>query len=106
MKISNKEFEELKTSLPEVKDHDFSISDLDCNVDEIINFIWKNPEFPGPIQKLVQRRSLWISIQSLGFILIGMEVSPWRQIPDTRAFRIDPGNVRSRIKEITTLHHE
>ena len=48
MKITNKEFEELKTSLPEVKDHDFSISDLDCNVDEIINFIWKNPEFQNP----------------------------------------------------------
>ena len=48
MKITNKELEELKTSLPEVKDHDFSISDLDCNVDEIINFIWKNPEFQNP----------------------------------------------------------
>ncbi len=69
-------------------------------------WLWKKLELPGPIQKLEQRRSLWISFQSLGFILIGMEVSPWRQICDTRAFRIEPGNVRSRMKEIRTLHHE
>ena len=48
MKISNEEFEELKRNLPEVKDYNFSILDLDCNVDEIIDFIWKNPEFQNP----------------------------------------------------------